>query len=198
MHMALKILALGLMAIFYLCYFSKMLKQKKQGIHTDQLGKDKEGFLKFIEIALKTATYLLPVLQIISILICPENTYSALRIVGIVIELLGVAAFVASVTEMRDNWRAGVQRKDKTNLVTTGIYAISRNPAFLGFILMYIGILCAFFNWYLFAATILAVGLFHLQITKVEEPFLTEAFGQEYLAYKDKVCRYLGNKFWIK
>ena len=192
--MALKILALGLMAIFYLCYFSKMLKQKKQGIHMDQLGKDKECFLKFIEIALKTATYLLPALQIISIVFAPGNNSGALLVAGIVIELLGVVAFVASVREMKDNWRAGVQRKDKTNLVTTGIYAISRNPAFLGFILMYIGILCAFFNWCLLVATVLAVGLFHLQIVKVEEPFLIETFGQEYLAYQKKVCRYLGNK----
>lgn len=193
-----KILALGLMAVFYICYFSKMLKQNKQGIRTDQLGKDKEGFLRFVEIALKTATYLLPALQIISIVLYSPNTFSALGIGGIGVELLGVAAFIASVTEMKDNWRAGVQRKDKTDLVTTGIYAISRNPAFLGFILMYIGILCAFFNLYLLIVTILTVLLFHLQVVQVEEPFLVEAFGQEYLAYRKKVCRYLGNKFWVK
>lgn len=189
-----KILALGLMAIFYICYFAKMMKQRKQGIRTDQLGKDKTGFLRFVEITLKTATYLLPVLQIVSIILYFPNARSAF---GIGIEMLGVAAFVASVTEMKDNWRAGVQRKDKTNLVTTGVYAISRNPAFLGFILMYIGIVCAFFNWYLLIATVFTVVLFHLQIVKVEEPFLIEAFGQEYLAYQKKVCRYFGNKFWI-
>jgi protein-S-isoprenylcysteine O-methyltransferase Ste14 len=47
-------------------------------------------------------------------------------------------------------------------------------------------------------ATALAVVLFHLQIVNVEESFLIEAFGQEYIEYKEKVCRYLGNKFWIK
>ena len=99
---------------------------------------------------------------------------------------------------MKDNWRAGVQREDRTNLVTSGIYSISRNPAFLGFDLMYIGILLAFFNWFLWFATVLAVCLFHLQIVNVEEDFLLETFGQEYLDYKRKVCRYLGNKFWIK
>ena len=31
---------------------------------------------------------------------------------------------------MKDNWRAGVQREEKVNLVTNGIYAISRNSAF--------------------------------------------------------------------
>lgn len=195
--MVLKILALGIMAVFYICYFSKMLQQKKQGIRTDQLGRDKEGFLKFIEMTLKSATYLLPISQIISIWLCASDTYGTVRIAGIVIEALGVAAFIASVLEMKDNWRAGVQRKDKTELVTTGIYAISRNPAFLGFILMYLGILCAFFNCVLLVVTAITVTLFHLQITKVEEPFLIDVFGQEYLAYRRRVCRYLGNRFWI-
>ena len=196
--MIVKIVTLGLMAIFYICYFSKMISQKKKGICTDQLGKGKEGFLKFIEITLKITTYLLPILQIISILFYSEGTHWLLQIMGVVIESFGVIIFVISVTEMKDNWRAGVQREDKTNLVTSGIYSISRNPAFLGFDLMYIGILLAFFNWFLCFATVFAVCLFHLQIVKVEEDFLLETFGQEYLEYKRKVCRYLGNKFWIQ
>ncbi len=43
--MMLKIVTLILMAAFYICYFAKMLSQKRQGIDTDQLGKDKEGFM---------------------------------------------------------------------------------------------------------------------------------------------------------
>ena len=196
--MIIKIVALGLMAAFYICYFSKMIRQKKQGIHTDQLGKGKEGFLRYIEVTLKITTYLLPILQIISILFYSEGAHWILRVMGVIIEAFGVVVFVISVTEMKDNWRAGVQREDKTNLVTTGIYSISRNPAFLGFDLMYIGILLTFFNWFLCFATVFAVCLFHLQIVNVEEDFLLEAFGQEYLEYKRRVCRYWGNKFWIK
>ncbi len=62
--------------------------------------------------------------------------------------MFGVLAFIVSVTQMKENWRAGVQKEEKTSLVTTGIYSISRNPAFLGFDLMYIGILFSFFNWF--------------------------------------------------
>ena len=96
---------------------------------------------------------------------------------------------------MKDNWRAGVSKEDKTNLVTNGIYAISRNPAFLGFDLMYIGILFSFFNWYLCFATGIAIVFFQLQIVNVEEEFLLETFGEEYLKYKKKVCRYIGRRF---
>ena len=92
--MIIKIITLALMAIFYICYFGKVISQRKQGIKTDQLGKGKEGFVKFIEIALKISTYILPVIQIISIILCPVSSYKALKIAGVVINALGVFIFI--------------------------------------------------------------------------------------------------------
>lgn len=195
--MVFMIIALALMASFYICYFAKMISQKKQGIDTDQLGKGKVGFVKFIEVTLKTSTYLLPAIEVVSIVFYTGSVNDVLRIIGLIILALGVVAFIVSVLQMKDNWRAGVQREEKTELVTTGIYSVSRNPAFLGFDLMYIGIVITFFNWYLCVATCIVMVLFHLQIVNVEEDFLVEAFGDEYIKYRKKVCRYLGRKFWI-
>ena len=192
--MIFKIVTIGLMAAFYICYFAKMISQRKQGIDTDQLGKGKVGFVKFIEITLKISTYTLPVIQLISIFWYVGTAHISLRIAGIIITAIGVIVFITSVVQMKDNWRAGVQKEQKTNLVTTGIYSISRNPAFLGFDLMYIGIMYSFFNWYLCFATGFALVVFHLQIVNVEEDFLLEAFGEEYLRYKKRVCRYIGRK----
>ncbi|MGL6347807.1 hypothetical protein [Agathobacter rectalis] len=74
--MIIKIVTISLMAVFYICYFAKLISQKKQGIKTDQLGKGKEGFVKFIEVALKIITYLLPVIQIISIVFYSGANYA--------------------------------------------------------------------------------------------------------------------------
>lgn len=63
-------------------------------------------------------------------------------------------------------------------------------PAFLGFDLLYLGILAAFPNIIHAAAVLLAMYLFDRQIRN-EEAFLERAFGQEYLDYKKKVRRYL-------
>ena len=109
--MVIKIIILALMAIFYICYFAKMISQRRQGINTDQLGKGKEGFVKFVEVTLKIATYLLPVIQIISIALYSGTAHMGLRIIGVVITALGVMAFIVSVIQMKDNWRAGVQRE---------------------------------------------------------------------------------------
>jgi len=192
--MFIKVTTLILMTAFYSCYFAKIISQKKQGIDTDQLGKDKEGFVKFIEVALKMTTYLTPLIQVLSILLSKNKELTLLSALGIAATTLGVVVFILSVMQMKNNWRAGVQKKDNTELVTDGIYSISRNPAFLGFDLMYIGILMTFFNWYLFLFTTIALLLFHLQIVNVEEDFLIERFGDEYLAYRKKVCRYIGRK----
>lgn len=56
------------------------------------------------------------------------------------------------------------------------------------------GIAMMFFNWVLFVVSIFAMIMFHLQIVNVEEEFLLEAFGEEYLSYRQKVCRYIGRK----
>ncbi|MDE6168227.1 MAG: isoprenylcysteine carboxylmethyltransferase family protein, partial [Acetatifactor sp.] len=94
---------------------------------------------------------------------------------------------------MRDSWRAGIAENDKTEIITNGIYSISRNPAFLAFDCVYIGLLLMFFHWVLLIFTIFAITMLHLQILQ-EEAFLTKAFGGEYINYQSKVCRYLGRK----
>ena len=87
-----------------------------------------------------------------------------------------------------------MSKMDKTELVTDGIYQFSRNPAFLGFDLLYIGTLMMFFNRILCVLTVFAIVMYHLQIVSVEEKFLLATFGDEYLQYKEKVCRYIGRK----
>ena len=80
----------------------------------------------------------------------------------------------------------------KGAFITNGIYQISRNPAFLGFDLVYIGILLMFFHWGLLVLSVAAMVMFHLQIVKVEEFFLLQTFGKDYMDYKRKVLRYFG------
>ena len=189
-----QVAGIAILLVFYGCYFIKMISQHKKGIKTDQIGKGKVGFVKFVEITMKVVTYLVPAVEIVSIILNISFFAVPVRIVGVLVAIVGVAVFIISVLTMRDSWRAGVSKTDKTELVTKGIYKISRNPAFLGFDLMYLGILLMFFNLVLFEVSLFAMLMFHLQIVNVEEEFLLEAFGDEYLRYKKNVCRYIGRK----
>lgn len=194
--MGFQVMAILILLIFYGCYFSKMIIQKKKGIQTDQIGKGKKkkGFIRFIEMTMKTASFLVLVIEMISIGLNITCLPVWIRCVGTAAASAGSIIFISSVVTMRDNWRAGVPESDKTELVTDGIYQISRNPAFVGFDLIYLGILLMFFNWILFAVSLFAVVMFHLQIVNVEEEFLLNVFGGEYLDYKKKVNRYLGRR----
>lgn len=171
-----------------------MLRQKKQGIQTNQIGKGKVGFVKFVEVTMKVAAILVFAADLISIFSGTSHSPFAVRVIGAVMSVAGTIIFIVAVQTMRDSWRAGVSKTDKTELVTNGIYQISRNPAFLGFDLLYIGILFMFFNWTLCILTAFAVIMYHLQIVNVEEEFLLVAFGNEYLQYKKKGCRYICRK----
>jgi len=192
--MVFKIAALTILAAFYGCYFMKMLEQRRKGIQTDQMGRGKTGFVKGVEIVLKGVSILVIFAEIVSIVLGTSALPLWVRFLGMALGTAGVAVFTAAVVTMRDSWRAGVPDADKTELVTDGIFAYSRNPAFLGFDLVYIGIVLMFFNWGLFLVSAFAAMMLHLQIVNVEEDFLLAAFGDEYLAYRKKVNRYLGRK----
>ena len=192
--MAFKLISIASLIAFYGCYFIKMFRQKKQGIQTDQIGKGKAGFVKFVEVTMKAVAVLAFAAGLVSIFIGISHSPAAVRVIGAVMSVAGTIVFIAAVRTMRDSWRAGVSKTDKTELVTKGIYQISRNPAFLGFDLLYVGTLLMFFNWVLCIVTVFAVIMYHLQIVNVEEDFLLAAFGNEYMQYKKKVCRYIGRK----
>lgn len=77
-------------------------------------------------------------------------------------------------------------------LVTSGLYAYSRNP-------MYLGVLLVLAGWTLFARSPLlaAYGLvvalaFHLRVVFAEEPALERAFGDEWRSYRACTPRWLG------
>lgn len=192
--MEFQITGIAILLLFYGCYISKMIIQRKKGIKTDQIGKGKSGPAKAIELTMKAASYTVLIFEVISILLNASLLPLPVRAAGAVAGIAGAAVFITSVWTMRDSWRAGVSKAEKTSLVTDGIYRFSRNPAFLGFYLVYISIAVMFFNWVLLAASLFAIVMLHLQVVKVEEPFLIEVFGADYLEYAGTVRRYLGRK----
>ena len=186
-------LALLVLAVFYGIYFGKMLVQKRHGIRTHQIGRRKEKELHTVETLMSIATLGAPIAQLMSVALGWNHLPAGARFTGFCIGMLGDAVFLLSVLCMKDSWRAGIPDRDKTELVTTGIYRYSRNPAFLGFDLMYIGVLLMYGNLLTLGFSVFAMVMLHLQILQ-EERYLEGVFGEAYAAYKGQVFRYLGRK----
>lgn len=196
--MTFKILAFIGLIIFYSVYIGKMVLQSKKGIVTDQMAKGKKDKKLFItELLLKIATYSIVVCQIVCIITGFNYSIFTVRIIGFAIVIIGDVIFFVSVYTMKDSWRAGIANEEKTDLITDGIYSISRNPAFLAFDLSYIGLLMMFFNPVLLVFSVFSGVMFHLQILQ-EEKFLRCQNNKEYIEYKSKVLRYLGRRLHYK
>lgn len=192
-HMPYFALALVVLVLFYTVYFVKMLIQHKHGIKTRQIGRRKEKDIHMVELLMSIATLAAPAAQLISIAFGWSCMPSGARFTGFLIGMLGDIIFLISVVCMKDSWRAGIPDKDKTELVTNGIYKFSRNPAFLGFDFMYAGVLLMYFNPLTAVFSLFAAVTLHLQILQ-EEKYLTSVFGSSYTAYKSRVLRYLGRR----
>lgn len=188
-----KLMAIFILAVFYAIYFGKMIIQKKKGITTHQIGKRKEKKLHTVETLMSVATFSVVIIQLLSIFFDWNIMPSGVRFTGFCIAGIGDIFFLISVTYMKDSWRAGIPEKDKTKLVTDGIYKFSRNPAFVGFDFMYIGILLMFFNIGTLLFSLFSIVMLHMQILQ-EEKYMAKTFGEEYLEYKKKVFRYIGRR----
>ena len=186
-------LALIVLAVFYGIYFGKMLVQKRHGICTHQIGRRKEQELHTVETLMSIATLGAPIAQLLSIAFGWSHLPAGARFTGFCVGILGDAIFLLSVLCMKDSWRAGIPDKDKTELITTGIYCFSRNPAFLGFDLMYVGVLLLYGNLLTLSFSVFAIVMLHLQILQ-EERYLVNTFGAPYQEYCRHVSRYWGRK----
>ena len=76
-------------------------------------------------------------------------------------------------------------------LVTVGLYRFSRNPMYVGVLLILIGWTAAFRTRSLLIYTIAVAILFHLRVIMFEEPWLARTFAQEWPSYKSRVPRWL-------
>ena len=105
--------------------------------------------------------------------------------VGFVTGLLGVMTFLKAKTTVDPT------RPRASSLVTWGVYAISRNPMYVGGLVMLLG-------WAFFLSNVLAVVFLPLYVVYInhfqiapEERALTALFGETYVAYQARARRWL-------
>jgi protein-S-isoprenylcysteine O-methyltransferase Ste14 len=115
---------------------------------------------------------------------------TAVAWLGVVVCLGGVLILVLSLVAFGRSFRVGIDADQPGPLVTTGIFALSRNPIYVGFFLFLVGQFLVFPNWiplfYLVGATL----LFHRQVLR-EEEFMRQRYGREYAEYSSRVRRYV-------
>jgi len=110
--------------------------------------------------------------------------------VGVALCLTGLVLLLASLVSFGKSFRVGIDAKHPDALITTGVFALTRNPIYVAFLLVLLGQFLAFPNWILLAHLAAGTWLIHRQITR-EEAFLHEHYGRAYAEYCKRVRRYL-------
>lgn len=104
--------------------------------------------------------------------------------------ILSLIVVWISQSQMSSSWRIGIDEENKTQLVTKGLFSISRNPIFLGIMIANIGLFLVIPNAFTLMITSLSTTSINTQI-RLEEEFLKREFGKGYLEYMRKVRRWI-------
>lgn len=111
-----------------------------------------------------------------------------IKYVGLAILFISLVWTIITQRDMKNSWRIGVDTETKTELITTGLFSISRNPIFFGMILSLVGLFLVTPNALTMLFLVLGYVLIQIQI-RLEEEFLTKEHEQAYIDYKQKVRR---------
>ncbi|MDQ0394219.1 methyltransferase family protein [Labrys monachus] len=123
---------------------------------------------------------------------------SILRVIGAVLCLAGVAMYPFAQFNMGDFWRVGIDREvgradaagEQKGLVMNGLFAVSRNPIYIMLDAIFVGAFLVHGRLIFLVIALAYIAITHCEILN-EERFLNERFGDEYVAYKNRVSRYL-------
>ncbi len=106
----------------------------------------------------------------------------ALFIVGLGMILLGGVIRLVAIATLKSNFSGALRIREGHTLVKTGIYKWVRHPAYLGAIVLFLGIPVMLSSLLGFLVMLLLVP-YLLHRTKLEEKMLIERFGAEYEDY---------------
>ncbi|WP_424989656.1 methyltransferase family protein [Fluviibacterium sp. S390] len=112
-------------------------------------------------------------------------------VLGAALFLFGFWLIHRAKTELDKADQPSLPGAATTRLVTTGPFAWSRNPNYLGAALAGIGGALALESWWLIATTLLACAILEVWMIRPEERYLAERFAGEYQDYRRRTRRWL-------
>ena len=111
--------------------------------------------------------------------------------VGGLLVATAAALFSYSIRQLRMAGTPVPGNKPTTAIVRTGPYRFSRNPIYLAFFALHLGVAIWVNGLWLVVTLIATVAIIAVVVVPREERYLTGRFGAEYLKYKASVRRWL-------
>jgi protein-S-isoprenylcysteine O-methyltransferase Ste14 len=197
----LNIWVLTLFALFYIVFIGRsVMLYRHFSINPFVLGKGKRGPQRLVEVLffiglLYWTWETLNVAAAFGHRILPGFFYQQapfpviIKAAGCGLLLLGFVLFGWALFSLGSSWRIGIDRHTPGGLITSGAFAISRNPIFVAVDCYFLGVALIYGNLLFGLLFLIAAGGIHYQILQ-EERFLAERYECQYVEYRNKVRRY--------
>ncbi len=111
---------------------------------------------------------------------------TGLVIVGVAIAIMGIREFRRTKTTINP-----LRPETASNLVTSGVFRVTRNPMYLGMLLIAFSSVAYYGSAWCLIAIIAFIGYINRFQIKPEERAMEKLFGQEFSTYKSKTRRWL-------
>jgi len=115
----------------------------------------------------------------------------SVQVAGVVLAISGATLTLAAQLQMGDSWRIGVERGERTVLVTDRLFGLVRNPIYSGLGLFGLGFVLLVPNVIAASGFVVAVLGVVFQVRLVEEPNLAIVHGDRYRAYASRTGRFV-------
>ncbi|OHD13654.1 MAG: phospholipid methyltransferase [Spirochaetes bacterium GWD1_27_9] len=202
--MNLNYLELITISILYLTYFilwkiKEVTQIKKTGIDPNVIVKSESNLQKYVGLQFKILSFFFLIAMIFNSIhfelfglftrwnLIDNNIF---KVIGFIVGMFGLSICLYAQIKMGNSWRVGIDEKNKTKLITTGLYSIIRNPTYLGLFLLNVGFWIIIPTVTIFTLNIIFIYTLEIQV-RCEEDYLEKTQGEEYLKYKKKTKRYI-------
>jgi len=186
--------------IFLLVFFGRTILLRRKGTKVFVLGSGKKKFtallkksfliffpIWLIEIGIHSLHLNIQFLPLVMVKLIFKN--QIIKFAGAVVIFVGLIVFYLALISFNSSWRVGIDTVSPRDLITTGVFTVTRNPIFLSMDLYLLGTFLICSNlFFLMCFVCIALG-FQFQIRQ-EETFLIERYGDKYSKYIAQVNRY--------
>jgi len=125
----------------------------------------------------------------------PQGIFRQVLIpVGIVLIIIGIGFVILARREFAYFSQPTDPGHSTSKVVKTGVFAISRNPLYLGSVIVFLGIALTLNMLWALVTLLLSIIICLYVLIIPEEQYLAAKFGEEYREYTASVHRWLGRK----
>ncbi|MCX6261951.1 MAG: isoprenylcysteine carboxylmethyltransferase family protein [Bacteroidia bacterium] len=114
------------------------------------------------------------------------NTFFA---IGALLVIAGLIIRITSILTLKQHFTYTVTKVENHELIETGLYKYIRHPGYLGQLIIFLGIATSLSNWLSVLLMIIPVLLGYINRINVEEKFMIEQMGQQYIDYQKRTKR---------